>query len=83
MQLRLPGLLSNMKDAFTGTGPSCTMVRATGRLQFMAAERLDPGGERENFVLLSVIPPKGGVIAKDASTARQTCSEEAVVGRSM
>jgi hypothetical protein len=64
------GRLSNMKNEFTGCGPFLHNDPRDRPISIYGGRTtLHLGGERENFVLLPIIPPKARTVAK---TARRT-----------
>jgi predicted acyl esterase len=59
------GRLSNMKNEFTGCGPFLHHdARDRPIAIYGGRTTLHLGGGHENFVLLPIIPPKGGVVAR-------------------
>jgi uncharacterized protein len=66
------GKLSNMKNEFTGNGPFLHNDPHDRPIAIYSGKTtLHLGGGRENFVLLPVIPPNGGVVGKAVRRAKR------------
>jgi predicted acyl esterase len=71
------GRLSNMKNEFTGCGPFLHNDPRDRPISIYGGRTtLHLGGERENFVLLPIIPSKAGAVAKTARRAKRAVKKK-------